>query len=113
MHGQREADAARDAAAKAFAGGAGGAADATGGSIPSATLTAADLNDELTVVAAIVKAGFAKSNGEARRLIQGGGVRLHDDKVADVNRTITADDVRDGHVLLRVGKKRLFRFDVA
>ncbi len=113
VHGQREADAARDAAAKAFAGGAGGAADASGESIPSATLTATDFDAGLTVVAALVQAGFAKSNGEARRLIQGGGVRLHDEKVADTDRTITADDVRDGHVLLRVGKKRLFRFDVA
>ena len=107
VHGEKEADAARDAAAKAFAGG-----DATGGAIPSDALTPAELDAGLPVLAALQRAGFAKSNGEARRLIQGGGVRVHDDKVADIGRTISATDVRDGHVLLRAGKKRLFRFDV-
>ncbi len=40
-------------------------------------------------------------------------MKLHDEKVADAMAEVTADDVKDGHVLLRAGKKRLFRFDVA
>ena len=86
--------------------------DATGDAIPSDTVTPAELKEGLPVLAALQRAGFAKSNGEARRLIQGGGVRVHEDKVADVDRRLTAADVRDGHVLLRAGKKRLFRFDL-
>ena len=60
----------------------------------------------------MTRAGLAQSNGEARRLVQGGGVRLHDEKVEDFKRTVTAADIQDGYVLLRVGKKKLFRFDV-
>jgi len=60
-----------------------------------------------------VKAGLAKPNGEARRLIAGGGVRVHDDKVDSHERTLTVADATDGYIVLRVGKKRLFRFDVS
>jgi len=39
-------------------------------------------------------------------------VRLHDEKVDDPMRSVTSADVVDGYVLVRAGKKRLFRFDV-
>ena len=104
VHGAAEAAAARDAAAKAFSGGA------VGDAVPHADL---DLTGPVGVLELLKRAGFAKSNSEARRLVQGGGVRLHDEKVADPMREVTAADTREGHVLLRAGKKRLFRFDVA
>ena len=72
VHGEAEATAARDAAAKAFSGG--GVDDA----VPHAAL---DLATPVGVIELLKLAGFAKSNGEARRLIQGGGVRVHDEKV--------------------------------
>lgn len=108
VHGEEEAVKARDSAGKAFS----TAVDVTGDSIPSDTLSQSELADGIGLIALVVKAGFAKSNGEARRLIQGGGVRLHDEKIADPTRTVTADDVTDGYLLVRAGKKRLFRFDV-
>ena len=106
VHGEQAADEARETARKIYEEGA------TGDAIPSAPFSAVELNDGIGLIALIVKAGFAKSNGEARRLIQGGGVRLHDEKIADVHRTVTADDVKDGSIVVRAGKKRLFRFDV-
>jgi tyrosyl-tRNA synthetase len=112
IHGEDEAAAARDAAAKAFIGGTSGGGDATSDSIPSDTLSPAELDAGLPVIEALTRAGFAKSNGEARRLIQGGGVRVGEEKVTDIAHALGPDDVNDGYILLRAGKKRLFRFDV-
>ena len=60
----------------------------------------------------MVRAGHAKSNGEARRLVQQGGVRIHDTVVKDPTTSINTSHISDGYVLLRAGKKRLYRFDV-
>ena len=111
VHGEDEAVKARDAASGAFVAGGGGP-DVTGESIPSAELGVTDLAAGQPVIDLLIAAGFAKSKGEARRLIQGGGVRVHDDKVTDIAHTLGSSDVVDGYILLRAGKKRLFRFDV-
>ncbi|MEM9414432.1 MAG: tyrosine--tRNA ligase [Planctomycetota bacterium] len=108
VHGEDEARAAQDSAAKAFS----ASADMTGDAIPSAALDLAELEAGLGILALLVRAGLAKSNSEARRLIQGGGVRLGENKVEDPNRTLTAEDTIDSTLLLRVGRKRMFRFDV-
>ena len=55
----------------------------------------------------IVKAGLAGSNGEARRHVQGGAVRLNDEQVADEKRMVTPGDVTsEGVAKLSVGKKK-------
>jgi tyrosyl-tRNA synthetase len=108
IHGEAEATAARDSAKKAF----GDAQDVTGGSIPHADLPASELSAGIGIVQLLVKADLSKSNGEAKRLVQGGGVKLHDSAVTDIARQVNAEDIRDGYVLVRAGKKRLFRFDV-
>ena len=109
VHGEEEAEKARDSANKAFS----GAVDVTGDAIPSDTISADELAEGVGLIALVVRAGFESSNGKARKLIQGGGVRLHDEKIADPMRTVTSDDIQDGYVLVRAGKKRLFRFDVS
>ncbi|MEM6459143.1 MAG: tyrosine--tRNA ligase [Planctomycetota bacterium] len=108
VHGEAEATQARDAAGRAFS----GSADVTGDGVPSRELSADDLAARPAVLDLLLAAGFAKSKGEARRLIQGGGVRVHDTKVTDVGHTLGPADAADGYVLLRAGKKRLMRFDV-
>ncbi|MEM7681468.1 MAG: tyrosine--tRNA ligase [Planctomycetota bacterium] len=109
VHGEAEAERCRDAARKAFGGG-----DVTAGAIPSAPLDAGELEgDGAGLLTLLVRAKLAGSNGEARRLIQGGGVRIGDAVVGDIARKVTPADVVDGYVLLRVGKKKLFRYDVA
>ncbi len=108
IHGQAEATAARDSAKKAF----GEAQDVTGGAIPHADLPPQELAGGIGLIQLLVKAGLAQTNSEAKRLVQAGGVKLHDTAVSDIARRVNADDVRDGYVLLRAGKKRLFRFDV-
>lgn len=107
VHGEEAANQAVEQVKNAI-----GGQDVTGDAVPSGPLDASEMTDGIGLIALVVKAGFAKSNGEARRLIQGGGVRLHDEKIDDPQRTVTAGDVIDGYLLVRVGKKRLFRFDV-
>ena len=60
----------------------------------------------LSVVAALNMVGFAKSNGDARRLVQGGGARLNDKSVKVNDENIRLDDFKDGKVKISAGKKR-------
>lgn len=91
-----EAAARADAAAKAMVDGAAAA------SMPT---HAAEVG--VSVVVALADAGLAKSRGEARRLVQGGGVRLDNDKITDIDAVL--EDVPADGVVLRVGKKRAVR----
>jgi tyrosyl-tRNA synthetase len=76
------------------------------GDMPEVCLGSHDLVDGLiSVVALMVRAGFASSNSEARRLIEQGGVRVDDRRVANPSEEIAP---RDGMVL-RVGKRRFAR----
>jgi tyrosyl-tRNA synthetase len=54
-----------------------------------------------------VEAGLAGSKGEARRLAQGGGLRVNDEAWADANRLVTAADLTGGVVKLAAGKKKI------
>lgn len=107
VHGEAEADRARDSARRAF-----GIHDAGGEAVPHAALPAAELAAGVPLAELLVRAGLAASKSEARRLIEGGGVSLHDERIADPQRRIRAADARDGRLVLRVGKKRWFRFEV-
>ena len=58
------------------------------------------------MIAALVKVGFAKSNGEARRLIRGGGARLNDVSITDEDHGLAESDFVDGRAKISAGKKR-------
>ncbi|MGI6355381.1 MAG: tyrosine--tRNA ligase [Lentisphaerae bacterium] len=73
--------------------------------IPTLSLTAAELGDGIGVLTLLVKAGLCASNGEARRLIKGGGCYLDDARISDEKAIITAADFTDGALTLRAGKK--------
>lgn len=79
--------------------------------LPTAKVTAADLEDPvgLTVPKLLVLAGLCKSNSDGRRLIQGGAVSIDDEKVTDVNAKITRDDFAGSGFTLRAGKKNFRR----
>ncbi|MDP7396906.1 MAG: hypothetical protein QF541_08555, partial [Lentisphaeria bacterium] len=57
----------------------------------------------------LVAAGFEKSNGAARRLLQAGGCYVNDERIEDLDRQITAADFTDGRMNLRAGKKNVRR----
>ena len=58
-----------------------------------------------SVIDVMVAVGVAKSKGEARRLIEGGGVSINDSKVASIGEEIPADAVAKGEFVLHKGKK--------
>ena len=60
-----------------------------------------------------VKTAVFPSKGEARKMVQGGGVSLNKGKVGDINQEVTADDVINGHyILAQKGKKNYFIINV-
>jgi tyrosyl-tRNA synthetase len=100
LHGRQAADEAAEAARRTFEEGA--LADA----LPTVTVAAIDLAAGIGVPALFVLAGLASSNGEARRHIRGGGLRLNDVVVTDERATATDADLADGVIKLSLGRKR-------
>jgi tyrosyl-tRNA synthetase len=101
LHGRAAADAAAETARKTFEEGA--LAD----SLPTVELGKAELEAGIGLLALIVRAGLAGSNGEARRHVQGGAVKLNDFPVADDRRQVTqADLISDGVIKLSLGRKK-------
>ncbi len=99
-HGQTAAEASAGTARLAFEEGA--AAD----SLPGITLAEADLTAGITAIKLFVDSGLVASNGEARRLIRGGGARLNDIAIADEALVITTVDLVGGVMKLSAGRKQ-------
>ena len=79
-------------------------------SVPSTQLTEADLTDgSIGILTLMVKAGLATSNGEARRLIQQGGVAVNDQKVASIDVTFDQAQFAGDGVVIKKGKKVFHR----
>jgi len=101
MHGREKAEAAAETARKTFEQGA------TAAGLPTVEVAKSDLAGGIGVLAAFVQAGLVKSNGEARRQIQGGGLKVNDETVSDEKAQLTAANVgADGAIKLSLGKKR-------
>jgi tyrosyl-tRNA synthetase len=101
VHGREAAEAAAETARKTFEEGT--LAD----SLPTIKVAKPELSEGIGLLALLVKAGLAGSNGEARRHVQGGAVRLNDEPVADDRRIVgTADVTEDGVIKLSVGRKK-------
>lgn len=99
VHGEDEAQKALSAAKSLFVQGADNA------NMPTTALADADFSEgKIGVLTLLVKAGLAPSNGEARRLIQGGGVLLDDEKVMDPTLSLSQEKIAAG-VVIRKGKK--------
>jgi tyrosyl-tRNA synthetase len=101
LHGAEAAQTAEAASVAAFE--QGGLSD----DLPTVEVARADLEAGIVLAALVADAGLAGSRGEARRLAQGGGLRLNDKAEADANRTVTADDIVDGVIKLAAGKKKI------
>ena len=101
LHGRDKADAAAETARLTFEQGA------LATDLPTVTVPRAEIGAGLGVLAAFVKSGLVKSNGEARRQIQGGGLRVNDAPVTDDKASVTAADIGpDGVIKLSLGKKK-------
>ncbi|MBS0233023.1 MAG: tyrosine--tRNA ligase [Proteobacteria bacterium] len=101
LHGREKADAAAETARKTFEQGA-LAAD-----LPTVEITGAELASGIGVLTAFVKSGLVASNSEARRQIQGGGLKVNDQAVSSDKANLTAADVlKSGVIKLSLGKKK-------
>jgi tyrosyl-tRNA synthetase len=101
IHGRAAADAAAETARRTFEEGA------LAETLPTIEVPQAELAGGLGVLAAFVKAGLVTSNGEARRQIKGGGIRVNDAAVTDEKMTLTPSQLTaEGVIKLSLGRKR-------
>ena len=99
VHGKEEADKARATSRSLFS----GVGDDE--NMPTTALTADKLTDgSIGILDLMVACALAASKGEARRLVQQGGVTLDGEKVTDIALTVSAEQLKAG-VKLRKGKK--------
>ncbi len=103
VHGEEEAQKAAEAAQALFAGGA------NGQNVPSFEVTRAMLDEDARVTTMLALAGMCRSKSDARKQVEAGAVLVADEKVTDVNATITADMFGEDGLMLRKGKKTFCR----
>ena len=99
VHGEEEAKKAETAAKALFVGGG------DSEHMPTTEIAEADLTDgAMDIMTVLVKSGLCDSKSDARRNIQQGGVTVDDEKVTDIGKTYSADELKNG-IVVRRGKK--------
>jgi tyrosyl-tRNA synthetase len=107
VHGEEEANKAKEASHALFAGGGDSA------HMPTLELTAADFADgDLDILALLVKAELAPSRSDARRAVQQGGVSVADEKITDIQTTYNADSFGADGLVVKRGKKKFVKIIV-
>lgn len=99
VHGEDEAIKAEEASNALFSGN--GNLD----NMPTVTLE----NRDISILDAIILSGIAPSKGQARTLVTQGGISLNDEKITDVNYTLSASDFKDDYAILKKGKKVFYK----
>lgn len=100
VHGEEKATEALGAARALFT------ANSNDANMPTTQLSESDFNDgQIGLLDLMVKTKLCPSKGEARRLVQQGGVAIDDVKVTDPAKVLTAQDFEKGHVIIKKGKK--------
>jgi tyrosyl-tRNA synthetase len=101
VHGRAAAEEAAGTARKTFEEGT------LAETLPTVEIGGGDLSLGITVLNAAVRAGLVSSNGEARRHIRGGGLKVNDTTVYDERRLLNSYDLTpEGVIKLSLGKKR-------
>ena len=103
VHGTEEADKAQAAAKALFA--QGGVSE----NMPTSEFTAEELGEGIAILDLMVKTKLAPSKGEARRLVQQGGVMVNDEKITAFDRTFTVADIQAADFIIKKGKKTFHR----
>ena len=100
VHGEEEAEKAQESAKALFGGG--GSME----NVPTTTLTDGDLTDgKIDILSVLTKTGICPSRGEARRLVQQGGVTVDDVKVASIDESYDKDRLAGSGIMVKKGKK--------
>ena len=105
VHGEEEAEKAQKAAREVF-GGSGVSADMPTHNYTREEFEAAD------VIQALVDTGLASTRSDGRRLIEGGGVLVGDEKITDVKRALRDCKTEDGFLILKKGKKKSVKINI-
>ncbi len=106
VHGEEEANRAQETSRAVFAGAG------SHENMPTVTLSADDFVDgKIGLLSVMVKGEMASSNGEARRLVQQGGVSVNDEKITNPSHAIELADFSDG-IIIKKGKKSILKFVV-
>lgn len=95
IHGEEEAKKAEETAKALFEG---------SGNLENMPTTKIE-NRNISLVDAIVIAGIAPSKGQARKLIEQGGITLNEEKILDINYNLSEKDFAKGHAIIKKGKK--------
>jgi len=103
VHGTEEADKAQAAARALFANG--GISE----NMPTSEFTVEEIGEGIAILDLMVKTKLAPSKGEARRLVQQGGVLVNDEKISAFDRTFTVADFQAGDFVIKKGKKTFHR----
>jgi tyrosyl-tRNA synthetase len=111
VHGEWAAQEARAASRALF--GAGRSCGAAVEAMPTTAISRVRLEAGIPVVELLAEVGLARSRGDARRLVEQGGVYVNERRIDDVDAAVATADLRDAAVLLRTGKKRYHRVIVA
>ena len=70
------------------------------------------INDSnISIIDAIILTNLAPSKGQARTLITQGGISLNDEKITDVNYTLSEKDFTDNYAILKKGKKVFYKLE--
>ncbi len=104
VHGEEEAEKAKEASHALFARGGDSA------NMPTVELTAEDFAErDMDIMAVLVRTGLDKTRSDARRAVEQGGVTVNDEKVTDVKTTYNADFFRGDGVVVKRGKKKFVK----
>lgn len=98
VHGEEEAKKAEETAKALFNGG-----------VDLENAPEIIIDEYMPISDVIVKAGFANSKGEARRLVEQGGIIVNGERVQSFNKLLTAEDFQKGYMLLKKGKKNFVK----
>ncbi len=99
-HGESTAIKAAQTAQKVFEQGG------VGSDLPSINLSKDYLENGIEVIELLIETGLCNSKGEARRLIKGGGARVNDVPISNIEQKVTLADINDDHIKISSGKKR-------
>ncbi len=99
VHGQEEADKARQLTEALFGGGG------STSSLPTTELTADELAGGLNILDLLLKTGLVPSKGEGRRLVQQGGIYIGEEPVSSIDFVFTAGLLENGERIIKKGKK--------
>ena len=98
IHGEEEAKKAEEASNALFEG---------QGSIEN--MPSAEIDNNISILDAIITVGFVPSKGQARQLINQGGITLNNEKVSDTNYILSDSDFAEGYAILKKGKKSYYK----